>query len=59
MCSDLPQHQLADPFGPTLAALGAGIAVVLVGVVALLTRLLPAGHRRRWRPARTAVRRRA
>ncbi|MEV6636909.1 type VII secretion-associated serine protease mycosin [Actinoplanes sp. NPDC051470] len=40
-----------DPIGPYLAALGAGLAVVLVGVVALLTRLIPAGNRRRWRPA--------
>jgi type VII secretion-associated serine protease mycosin len=53
---DLPPP---DPIGPYLAALGAGLAIVLLGAVGLLTRLLPAGHRRRWRPANTVeIRRR-
>ncbi|GLZ01996.1 type VII secretion-associated serine protease mycosin [Actinoplanes sp. NBRC 103695] len=43
-----------DPIGPFLAALGAGLAVALLGAVGLLTRLLPSGNRRRWRPARVA-----
>ncbi|NLU81074.1 type VII secretion-associated serine protease mycosin [Micromonospora sp. HNM0581] len=49
---DLPPP---DPIGPRLAALAAGIAVVATGVVALLTVLLPAANRRRWRPARSVT----
>ena len=45
---DLPPP---DPIGPTLAALAAGLSVVLIGLVALLTVLLPAGRARGWRPA--------
>ncbi|WP_433388587.1 type VII secretion-associated serine protease mycosin [Micromonospora sp. KLBMP9576] len=46
---DLPPP---DPTGPRLAALAAGVTVVAIGLVALLAALLPAGNRRRWRPAR-------
>lgn len=45
---DLPPP---DPIGPTLAALAAGMSVVLIGLVILLTVLLPAGRARGWRPA--------
>jgi type VII secretion-associated serine protease mycosin len=45
---DLPPP---DPTGPRLAAIATGAAVVAVGLVALLAVLLPAGNRRRWRPA--------
>ncbi|MFY1635503.1 type VII secretion-associated serine protease mycosin [Solwaraspora sp. WMMB335] len=50
---DLPPP---DPVGPTVAALAAGMSVVLIGLVALLTVLLPAGRARGWRPATVAVR---
>ncbi|SDT66512.1 type VII secretion-associated serine protease mycosin [Actinoplanes derwentensis] len=53
---DLPPP---DPIGPTVAALGAGLAIVLIGMVCLLTVLMPAGHRRGWRPARVAEVRRS
>nr|WP_221382685.1 type VII secretion-associated serine protease mycosin [Actinoplanes polyasparticus] len=53
-----PAQPPADGIGPHLATLGAGLAVVLLGTVLLLTRLLPAGYRRRWRPARAATVRR-
>lgn len=54
---DLPPP---DPIGPTMAALAAGASVVLIGLVALLTVLLPAGRARGWRPAaRTSAVRRA
>lgn len=49
---DLPPP---DPIGPTMAALAAGLSVVLIGLVALLTVLLPAGRARGWRPADRTV----
>ncbi|ROO63209.1 type VII secretion-associated serine protease mycosin [Micromonospora sp. Llam0] len=50
---DLPPP---DPIGPTIAALAAGLSVVLIGLVALLRVLLPAGRARGWRPAHAAGR---
>ncbi|MFG1917523.1 type VII secretion-associated serine protease mycosin [Micromonospora sp. NPDC048898] len=47
-----PDLPTPDPIGRYLVTLGAGLAVVLTGLVALLTVLMPAGHRRRWRPGR-------
>ncbi|MGC4879756.1 type VII secretion-associated serine protease mycosin [Micromonospora sp. DT43] len=47
-----PDLPTPDPIGRYLVTLGAGLAIVLTGLVALLTVLMPAGHRRRWRPAR-------
>ncbi|WFE25475.1 type VII secretion-associated serine protease mycosin [Solwaraspora sp. WMMD791] len=44
-----------DPIGPTMAALAAGTAVVLLGLVALLRVLIPAGRARGWRSAGATV----
>ncbi|MFV2021201.1 type VII secretion-associated serine protease mycosin [Micromonospora sp. LOL_023] len=49
---DLPPP---DPVGPTMAALAAGLSVVLVGLVALLNVLVPAGRARGWRSAHRTV----
>ncbi len=42
-----------DGTGAVLTELSVGALVIVVGLVALLSVLVPAGHRRRWRPART------
>lgn len=51
-----PELPPPDPIGPTMAALAAGTAVVLLGLVALLRVLIPAGRARGWRPVGAAGR---
>ncbi|MGW5578505.1 type VII secretion-associated serine protease mycosin [Micromonospora chokoriensis] len=52
-----PELSPRDAIGPVVAAVGAGILVVLVGIVLCLRLLLPAGRRRHWQPARSVDRR--
>jgi membrane-anchored mycosin MYCP len=49
-----PPLKFDDDTGRWLTMLGAGALVIFAGTVALLAFLLPAGRRRRWRPARIA-----